>query len=101
MAVREVALETQLPGANLARPVGFAETVPAVRDGERPVTFDGCLEPVTLAIGGFLDVCDLILRRVVILVGVEQREMALPDALDAWRLREPFVMHGRRLLLAG
>src|SRR5580700_10372218 len=82
--------------ATSARRVVPAESVPAVRDRESPIPSDRRLDPVALALRGVLEIGDHAVRRVVL--RIQQRAMALPDALDPRRLRDSVVMHGQRLL---
>ena len=84
--------------ATSARRVVPAESVPAVRDRESSIPSDRCLDPVALALRGVPEIGDHVVRRVVL--RIQQRPMALPDALDPRRLRDSVVMHGQRLLQA-
>src|SRR6187200_1878457 len=76
--------------------IGFAEAVPTIRDGERPFRRDRSANPVAFAFGRFLEVRDHVFRGIRSLVLLEQREVALPDTFDPWRLRDSLIVLRQR-----
>src|SRR5437879_4656733 len=75
-----------------------AVLIAAVRHRERPIPRDGRLQPVTLTLRRVFEIRNHLFRRVVI--RIEQRPVALPDAFDAWHLRAAVVVDARRFLRA-
>src|SRR5262245_194901 len=73
-------------GPELACHVALAEPVASVRDREPAVALHRRLDPVALALVGFLEVRDHVGRRVVAWILVDQRQVPLPDAFDAGEL---------------
>ena len=75
----------------LTRSVCLAEIVATVGDGERAIRRDRCLDPISLAIRRVFQIGDLIRRRIVRRVAIEQRQVALPDVLDCRKPRHPQI----------
>src|SRR5258707_72130 len=83
----------QMPGGAfpLAPGVGFAEPVAAIGDGELAIRCDRRTNPMSLALRGVLEIGDHVRRRVVAGILIQQRQVLLPDAFHARRLRQPEV----------